>query len=70
MSQRRVFIKQAGLSAIGFGLLQTLPHFGMAEKNHHPFILPRSTPEQQGISSAGPRSFLNAIKESVIISPR
>jgi len=63
MFKRRVFLKQAGLSAIGFGLLPSLTGFGMAEMFKGPFVLPRSTPEQQGISSAGIMKFLDAIKE-------
>jgi CubicO group peptidase (beta-lactamase class C family) len=63
MSHRRLFIKQAGLSAIGFGLLPSLPGFGMADFFKDPFVLPRNTPEAQGISSAGIMKFLDAIKE-------
>ena len=63
MSHRRVFIKQLGLSAIGFGLLPSLPGFGMTDFFKDFFVLPRSTPEMQGISSAGIMKFLDAIKE-------
>lgn len=62
MSHRRTFLKQAGLSAIGFGLLPSLPGFEM-DFFKDPFVLPRSTPEAQGISSAGIMKFLDAIKE-------
>ncbi|MCW3117685.1 MAG: hypothetical protein JWM28_1767 [Chitinophagaceae bacterium] len=64
MSDRRVFIKQVGLQTIGFGLLNLLPASVMAETIRKPFVLPRSTPEQQGISSAGISRFLDAIKGS------
>jgi len=63
MSHRRVFIKQAGLSAVGLGLLPSFPHFGGVDFFKDPFILARSTPEAQGISSAGITKFLNSIKE-------
>lgn len=64
MSDRRVFIKQAGLSGLGLGLLSSIKGFGMEEMFHLPFVLPRSTPEQQGISSTSIRKFLDVIKES------
>lgn len=64
MSQRREFVKQLGLSAIGFGLLPFLPSFGMSAMFKGLFVLPRSAPEAQGISSAGIIKFLGAIKES------
>jgi CubicO group peptidase (beta-lactamase class C family) len=62
-TNRRVFIKQIGLSTIGIGLLPYYSVFGR-ETNHAAFTLPRSTPEQQGISSAGIGKFLDAIKKS------
>ena len=62
MSERRTFIKQAGLSAIGFTLLPSLSFYGMAKTIRHPFVLPRSTPEEQGIASEGIMKFLDAIK--------
>ena len=64
MTDRRVFIKQVTSSAISIGLLQTLPSFVQAKLLQGPFALPRSTPEIQGISSAGISKFLIAIKES------
>ena len=64
MTDRRVFIKQVTSSAISIGLLQTLPSFVQANLLQRPFALPRSTPEIQGISSAGISKFLIAIKES------
>lgn len=64
MSHRRVFIKQVGLSAIGFGILPSFSSFGITGNQHGPFVLPRSTPEEQGISSAGIMKFLQAIKDS------
>lgn len=64
MLDRRIFIKQVGASAIGVGLLQSLPVFVQANLLQRPFVLSRSTPELQGISSAGISKFLTAIKES------
>ncbi len=64
MSNRRNFIRQASLSTLGFGLLQSMPQFSLAQQQLRPFVLPRSTPEQQGIASAGILQFLEAIKKS------
>jgi CubicO group peptidase (beta-lactamase class C family) len=63
MSDRRVFIKEAGLLTIGLGVFPSLFSYG-ANKNIKPFTLPRSAPEIQGISSAGISRFLEAIKAS------
>lgn len=63
MPGRRKFIKQVGLSAVGFGMLPSLPGFGMADFFKDPLVLPRSIPELQGISSAGIMKFLDAIKD-------
>src|ERR1017187_7364352 len=63
MSHRSVFIKQLGLSVVGFGLMPSLPRFGITDFFKDPFILSRSTPEAQGISSAGIMKFLDAIKK-------
>ncbi|MDQ6904892.1 MAG: beta-lactamase family protein [Bacteroidota bacterium] len=64
MSQRREFIKHAGLSVVGAGLFPSLPGFGLNDLFKAPYALPRSSPEEQGISSAGILKFLDAIKES------
>ncbi len=62
MPDRREFIKEAGLLTLGMGLLPSLYSYGAGiEKS---FVLPRSTPEMQGISSAGISRFLDAIKQS------
>jgi CubicO group peptidase (beta-lactamase class C family) len=61
MSNRRVFIKDAGLLAIGLGLSPSLFSFVAGESSS---ILPRSTPEMQGISSEGIIRFLEAIEQS------
>lgn len=64
MIHRRTFIKKAGISAAGMGLLPSLQGFAITDVLHGPFLLPRSDPEQQGISSAGILKFLQAIKDS------
>ena len=62
MSQRREFLKQVGLATAGSlaGSL-ILPNLAAARPMN---VFPRSTPEQQGISSASIRSFLAAIHDS------
>ncbi|GAC1310653.1 MAG: hypothetical protein NVSMB24_28340 [Mucilaginibacter sp.] len=62
MSNRRVFLKDAGLLALGIGLLPSLYGFS-ANNNIKTFVLPRSTPEVQGISSIAISRFLGAIKQ-------
>ncbi len=62
MPHRREFIKDAALLTLGIGLLPSLYSYGSG--NAKPFVLPRSTPEMQGISSAGISRFLDAIKQS------
>ncbi len=69
LSNRRVFLKQVGAGALSFGFMTTFPGCQSAESQLQAvddFSLPRSTPEQQGISSAGIRSFLEAVEESNI----
>src|ERR1700760_3805849 len=55
MSHRRTFLRQIGLSAAGAIILPGIATAG---------ILSRSTPEQQGVSSASIRAFLAAIHAS------
>ncbi len=62
MINRRNFIKSTGLSAVGAGFLPTLSKF--AKFNGFPFILPRSTPEEQGILSEGIIQFLDEVEKS------
>jgi CubicO group peptidase (beta-lactamase class C family) len=62
MSHRRIFLKQIGTGLAGLVLLPGLPHFSSAIPLS--LSLPRSTPEEQGISSAAIRGFLDAIKAS------
>jgi CubicO group peptidase (beta-lactamase class C family) len=60
---RRLFLKQLGLGAAGLGLVSSWPLRSVAEEaaGGH---LPRSTPEEQGVSSAGILAFLEAIEKS------
>jgi CubicO group peptidase (beta-lactamase class C family) len=64
MSGRREFIKEAGLLALGIGAFPSLFSYGVDSNTAKSFVLPRSTPEMQGISSAGISKFLEAIKQS------
>src|SRR5450755_2348716 len=63
MPNRRVFIKKAGLLSAAVGLFPSmLAHSADIVLKSH-YSLPRSTPEKQGIASAGILRFLEAIKE-------
>lgn len=60
---RRTFLKQIGWGAAGLGLVSTFPGcVTQQDTNHH--NLPRSTPEAQGVSSAGIVAFLDAAAQS------
>jgi len=60
---RRLFLKQIGLGAAGLGLLSSWPMRSVADEAVG-LQLPRSTPEEQGVSSAGILAFLEAIEKS------
>ncbi len=63
-TNRRDFIKTAGISSFGFGLM---PYFDVLGSEFNFFsdtILSRKTPESQGIASKGLLDFLKAAKES------
>ena len=64
MLHRRAFLKDAGLLAAGMGLFPSLWTYAAGNTAAASFALPRSTPEMQGISSAGISRFLDAIKQS------
>jgi CubicO group peptidase (beta-lactamase class C family) len=64
MPNRRIFIKEAGLLSLGFGLFPSLLSYGAGNGMKNRYSLPRSTPEMQGISSSGISKFLDAIKQS------
>jgi CubicO group peptidase (beta-lactamase class C family) len=64
-SSRREFLKQIGASAVGFSFMAALPdHYHI--KSGGKYSLPRSTPEQQGVSSAGISVFLDEVEKSKI----
>src|SRR5688572_27745442 len=63
-TNRRHFIRNAGVSAIGLGLLPAFTRIGTIVDFHTPFVLPRMSPESQGISSAAIRDFIKATKAS------
>lgn len=64
MYHRRSFLKQIGLGSLGFGLSSNMPAFTKWSPGPVPFVLQRSTPEQQGISSSAISNFLDAVSES------
>jgi CubicO group peptidase (beta-lactamase class C family) len=64
MPNRRDFIRDAGLLSVGLGLMPALAGYGIVNHAAKPFVLPRSAPEAQGISSAGISKFMQAIKDS------
>jgi len=60
---RRTFLKQAGFGSLGLGLISFTP--GCSTTSHSGnAVLPRSTPEAQGVSSANIQAFLDAIGQS------
>ncbi len=62
MINRRLFIRNAGLGAAGLGLMTIFPGFALTAGS--PYVLPRSTPEEQGIASASIRKFLDSVAQS------
>lgn len=64
MPNRRSFIKQAGLGAAGMGILAGIPASVFARAGNGLMVLPRSTPEAQGVSSEAIEQFLKAVKGS------
>lgn len=64
-TNRRLFIKQLGFGAAGLTLISIIPSSGgIVRNNKH--SLPRSLPEQQGVSSAGILEFLNDVEKNKI----
>ncbi|CAN5137532.1 hypothetical protein BH09BAC3_BH09BAC3_31960 [soil metagenome] len=64
-TNRRIFLKQLGLTAVGATVLMSNAE-NLYASNNLKVSLPRSTPELQGMSSAGIQSFLTAIENSKI----
>src|SRR5689334_3374475 len=63
---RRVFIKKVGMSAVGVNLLAAgIPVYSYSTREGRA-SLPRSTPEEQGVSSADILAFLDAVEKSKI----
>ena len=50
--------------SLGLGLMPSLVSYGIGNRAGKPFVLPRSAPEAQGISSAGISKFMQAIEDS------
>ena len=63
-SSRRNFIRMSGMSAMGLGLLPAIARIEDIVDFPSPFLLPRMSPESQGISSAAIRQFIAATKTS------
>lgn len=64
MLNRRLFLKKTALGAAGIGIMNAFPGFSQSIIQSVPFVLPRSTPEKQGISSANILKFLDAAAKS------
>ena len=52
------------MGAAGLGLMSMIPEFDKTEDAFAQYLLPRSTPEQQGMSSSAIRNFLNTVQKS------
>jgi CubicO group peptidase (beta-lactamase class C family) len=61
---RRSFIRNTGMSALGLGLLPAIARIEDIVDFPSPILLPRMSPESQGISSAAIRQFIAAAKTS------
>lgn len=64
MINRRLFIKNAGLGVAAIGMINAFPGFSQAKTTPSPFVLPRSLPEKQGISSTAVLKFLDSVAKS------
>jgi len=63
LSNRRFFLKQVGLGSAGLACIAMAPGYYNSAGNR---TLPRSTPEQQGVSSSSLNSFLDEVAKSKI----
>src|SRR5512137_2132851 len=61
---RRTFLKQVGWGAAGLGLITYVPGCQTARPAFAGSKLPRSTPEAEGVSSAGILAFLAAVAQN------
>ncbi len=64
MLNRRIFIKRTSQGVAFIGLMTGLPGFRTVGISPRTFVLPRSSPEQQGISSTTIQKFLEAVRKS------
>jgi len=65
ISNRRLFLKQAGLGVTALGVMSVLPEKLYAARAGE-FQLPRSAPEKQGMASADIAAFIDAVEKSKI----
>ena len=63
-TNRRAFLQQLSLGTAGLGLVSFLPGCRSPQAAAIDHALPRSTPEAEGVASAGVLAFLNAIGQS------
>lgn len=63
-TSRRNFIRTTGVSALGLGLLPAFTRIEDIVDFHSPYLLPRMSPESQGVSSAAILDFIKATKTS------
>src|ERR1035441_393147 len=61
---RRAFIRQVGAGATGLGLLSFVPECGTNRPAEGAGKFARSTPEAEGVSSAGILAYLEAVRQS------
>lgn len=61
-TNRRQFIKNAGIGSLGWSLLPSLS--SLASFTNAPFVLPRTSPEAQGVSSTAIKNFIQAANTS------
>ncbi len=61
---RRTFLQQVGFATVGLGLVSFVPGCRTSRQARGERKLPRSTPEAQGVSSAGILAFLDAVGRS------
>ena len=64
MINRRNFLKSTGIGVAGLGLTPALSGSTPGGPLYGPYVLPRSTPEEQGIASSAIRGFLDEVKKS------
>src|SRR3989337_781929 len=64
-SSRRAFLKQIGIGALSFTFIAALPKYYYTSRPGR-YSLPRSNPEQEGVSSKGINAFLDEVEKSQI----